>query len=46
MPSAGGYLAVFRAEGARPEPDAIRACRIDRSSTASPGSGATDDMPD
>jgi ubiquinone/menaquinone biosynthesis C-methylase UbiE len=46
MPSAGGYLAVFRAEGARPEPDAIRACRIDRSPTASHGSGATDDMPD
>ena len=27
MPSAGGYLATFRAVGARPEPGAIRACR-------------------
>jgi ubiquinone/menaquinone biosynthesis C-methylase UbiE len=27
MPSAGGYLAAFRAEGPRPEPRAIRACR-------------------
>lgn len=27
MPSAGGYLAMFRAEGPRPEPKAIRACR-------------------
>ncbi|WP_174278636.1 class I SAM-dependent methyltransferase [Sphingomonas bacterium] len=27
MPSAGGYLATFRAAGPRPEPDAIRACR-------------------
>ncbi|WP_443025364.1 class I SAM-dependent methyltransferase [Sphingomonas sp. RB3P16] len=28
MPSAGGYLAAFRAEGARPDPGAIKACRI------------------
>lgn len=28
MPSAGGYLATFRAVGARPEPSAIKACRI------------------
>lgn len=27
MPSAGGYLAMFRADGPRPEPRAIRACR-------------------
>lgn len=26
MPSAGGYLAMFRAEGPRPDPAAIRAC--------------------
>jgi predicted methyltransferase len=29
MPSAGGYLAAFRAVGPRPEPAAIRPCRID-----------------
>lgn len=28
MPSAGGYIATFRAEGPRPEPAAIRACHI------------------
>ena len=27
MPQAGGYLALFRAEGPRPEPGAIKACR-------------------
>lgn len=27
MPSAGGYIAMFRAKGARPAPEAIRACR-------------------
>ena len=27
MPSAGGYLATFRAVGPRPEPGAIRACK-------------------
>ncbi len=26
MPSAGGYLAIFRAEGPRPAPEAIRPC--------------------
>jgi hypothetical protein len=26
MPSAGGYLAMFRAEGPRPDPAAIRPC--------------------
>jgi ubiquinone/menaquinone biosynthesis C-methylase UbiE len=29
MPRAGGYMATFRAAGARPDPAAIRACRID-----------------
>jgi SAM-dependent methyltransferase len=28
MPSAGGYIAAFRPAGARPEPGAIRACRL------------------
>ena len=28
MPSAGGYLATFRAVGARPAPEAIRPCRM------------------
>ncbi len=28
MPSAGGYLATFRATGPRPAPEAIRACRL------------------
>ncbi len=28
MPSAGGYLATFRAAGPRPAPEAIRACRL------------------
>lgn len=28
MPSAGGYLATFRAAGPRPEPDAIKPCRL------------------
>ncbi len=28
MPSAGGYLAAFRPEGPRPEPGAIKACRM------------------
>ena len=28
MPSAGGYLAEFRAVGARPEPSAIKPCRM------------------
>ena len=29
MPSAGGYLAMFRATGARPDPRAIKACRLE-----------------
>ncbi|HEX4695578.1 class I SAM-dependent methyltransferase [Sphingomonas sp.] len=29
MPSAGGYMARFRAVGARPEPKDIRGCRLD-----------------
>jgi ubiquinone/menaquinone biosynthesis C-methylase UbiE len=28
MPSAGGYLAMFRAVGARPDPAAIKPCRL------------------
>ena len=28
MPSAGGYVATFRAVGPRPEPGAIKACRV------------------
>jgi len=28
MPSAGGYIATFRATGPRPAPEAIRACRL------------------
>ncbi len=28
MPSAGGYMAAFRPEGARPEPAAIKPCRM------------------
>jgi hypothetical protein len=27
MPSAGGYIAIFRAEGERPEPGMIKACK-------------------
>jgi predicted methyltransferase len=30
MPSAGGYLAAYRARGPRPEPGAIKACRMQR----------------
>ncbi len=28
MPQAGGYLALYRAEGPRPEPKAMNACKI------------------
>ena len=28
MPSAGGYLATFRAVGPRPEPKAIKPCKL------------------
>jgi len=34
MPSAGGYLAMFRAVGPRPEPKAIKACRLGAGSAA------------
>ncbi len=34
MPSAGGYFATFRAAGQRPEPQQIRACRLDPSQQA------------
>ena len=37
MPSAGGYLAMFKAEGPRPAPEAIRACRF----RPAPGKSAT-----
>lgn len=30
MPSAGGYFAAFKVEGPRPEPSAIKPCRIPR----------------
>ncbi len=39
MPSAGGYLATFRADGPRPEPRAIRACR--NRGLPTPGATAT-----
>jgi len=35
MPSAGGYIALFRPEGPRPVPEAIRPCRI-AAGTANP----------
>jgi SAM-dependent methyltransferase len=36
MPSAGGYLAMFRPVGSRPAPDAIRACRVDQAADIAP----------
>ena len=50
MPSAGGYVAAFRAQGERPKPETIRACRIDRApepagDPAVPQPRATGDMP-
>lgn len=36
MPSAGGYMARFRASGPRPEPAAIRPCRLAPPGTAAP----------
>ncbi|PCD04177.1 SAM-dependent methyltransferase [Sphingomonas spermidinifaciens] len=46
MRRAGGYIAAFRAEGDRPAPETIRACRIDRpSDPAVPQPRATGDMP-
>lgn len=39
MPSAGGYLAIFKADGERPEPGTIKACRTGK--TATPAAMAT-----
>jgi SAM-dependent methyltransferase len=39
MPSAGGYLATFRAAGPRPEPAAIRPCRLQEPAAAGPAKG-------
>jgi ubiquinone/menaquinone biosynthesis C-methylase UbiE len=39
MPSAGGYFAMFEAEGPRPEPRAIRACK--NRGLPTPGAAAT-----
>lgn len=39
MPSAGGYVATFRAAGARPDPAAIRACHIDDRAAAASRAG-------
>ncbi len=39
LPSAGGYIATFRAQGSRPEPEAIRACRL-QAPARSGGGGA------
>jgi ubiquinone/menaquinone biosynthesis C-methylase UbiE len=44
MPSAGGYLARFRAVGPRPDPSTIRACRLAPSATASPSGGTTSSL--
>jgi hypothetical protein len=43
MPSAGGYLAIFRAEGERPEPGMIKACKTGARATPAavqPGQGS------
>ena len=32
-PSAGGYIAIFQAQGERPEPSAIRACKSGKTAT-------------
>jgi ubiquinone/menaquinone biosynthesis C-methylase UbiE len=39
MPSAGGYLATFRASGARPEPRAIKPCRLGEPTGVNPAAG-------
>ena len=36
MPSAGGYISVFRAEGPRPDPAKITACRVNPAPAATP----------
>lgn len=46
MESAGGYLAAFEAVGARPEPSAIKPCRLSAPPPAAQGGGPSDDMPD
>lgn len=48
MPSAGGYLAAFEASGDRPEPSAIRACRLAQpdASAVAPVGGPRGDEPD
>jgi len=33
MPSAGGYIAIFKAAGERPEPGTIKACRTGKTAT-------------
>ncbi|WP_420030888.1 class I SAM-dependent methyltransferase [Sphingomonas japonica] len=45
MESAGGYLAAFEAAGERPEPGAIRACRLAQPSATPQGGGPAGDMP-
>lgn len=43
MPSAGGYLAIFRASGERPEPSMIKACKSGARATPAamqPGDGS------
>lgn len=37
MPSAGGYIAVFRAVGERPAPEAIRPCRLSEQARTAQG---------
>ncbi len=43
MPSAGGYIAIFEARGARPEPAAIKACRTGK--TAAPAAVQNSEEP-
>lgn len=40
MPSAGGYFAVYRASGPRPDPKTIRPCRISEQARAAQREGA------
>jgi len=42
MPSAGGYIAIFQAQGERPEPGTIKACRSGKTATpaAMPAAGS------
>ncbi len=41
MPSAGGYIAIFKAAGERPEPGAIRACRSGKTATPAAVTGGS-----